>query len=49
MTIKWQEFLQFYTGLNSDRKDYDEKYEKETGIGEEIENTELIAPEENST
>ena len=37
MNMGWQEFLGFYTGINIQRKNYDEKYEKETGIGEETE------------
>jgi hypothetical protein len=34
--IGWQEFLGFYTGLNQTRKDYDEKFSEQRGIGEEI-------------
>jgi hypothetical protein len=37
MNIGWQEFLGFYTGLNVTRKQYDEKFTEEKGIGEEIE------------
>jgi len=36
MNIGWQEFLSFYTGLNVQRKQFDEKYQEEKGIGEEI-------------
>jgi hypothetical protein len=34
--LGWQEFLGFYTGLNVVRKQYDEKYAEQRGIGEEI-------------
>jgi len=34
--LGWQEFLGFYTGLNAVRKQYDEKYAEQRGIGEEI-------------
>lgn len=37
MNIGWQEFLGFYTGLNVKRKEYDEKFVEQKGIGEEIE------------
>ena len=37
MNIGWQEFLAFYTGLNIHRKKYDEKFQEEKGIGEEVE------------
>ena len=37
MNIGWQEFLAFYTGLNIQRKKYDEKFQEEKGIGEEVE------------
>jgi hypothetical protein len=37
MNIKWQEFLSFYTGLNTERKTYDRKFEEEHKIGEELE------------
>lgn len=37
MNIGWQEFLGFYTGLNVVRKQYDEKFTEQKGIGEEIE------------
>lgn len=36
MNLKWQEFLSFYTGVNKNRKKYDEKYERNHFIGEEI-------------
>ena len=35
MNIGWQEFLGFYTGLNVVRKQYDEKFQEQRGIGEE--------------
>ena len=35
--IGWQEFLGFYTGLNEQRKQYDEKFQEQKGIGEETE------------
>jgi hypothetical protein len=35
--IGWQEFLGFYTGLNQTRKEFDDKYAEQRGIGEEIE------------
>jgi len=35
MNIGWQEFLGFYTGLNVVRKEYDEKFQEQKGIGEE--------------
>ena len=37
MNIGWQEFLGFYTGLNVQRKEYDQKFLEQKGIGEEIE------------
>jgi len=37
MNIGWQEFLSFYTNLNVTRKQFDEKFSEEKGIGEEIE------------
>lgn len=37
MNIGWQEFLGFYTGLNQQRKEYDEKFAENRGIGEEVE------------
>lgn len=40
MNIKWQEFLQFYTGLNVERKDYDRKFLQDHRIGEEAANSE---------
>ena len=36
MNLGWQEFLAYYTGLNVERKYYDEKFQVENGIGEEI-------------
>jgi hypothetical protein len=36
MNIGWQEFLGFYTGLNVVRKEYDEKFQEQKGIGEEL-------------
>ena len=35
MNIGWQEFLGFYTGLNTVRKTFDEKFQEQRGIGEE--------------
>lgn len=35
MSIGWQEFLGFYTGLNQTRKEFDEKFQEQRGIGEE--------------
>ena len=35
MNIGWQEFLGFYTGLNQVRKEFDEKFQEQRGIGEE--------------
>lgn len=40
MNIGWQEFLSFYTDLNVVRKQYDEKYQEEKGIGEEVQEPE---------
>jgi hypothetical protein len=37
MNIGWQEFLSYYTGLNVQRKAYDEKFTADQAIGEEIE------------
>lgn len=37
LNTKWQEYLSFYTGLNKKRKEFDQKYEEENGIGEELE------------
>lgn len=37
MNIGWQEFLSFYTNLNVVRKKFDEKFQEEKGIGEEVE------------
>lgn len=37
MNIGWQEFLSFYTDLNLIRKQYDEKFQEDRGIGEEVE------------
>lgn len=37
MNLGWQEFLQYYTGTNTDRKAYDEKFFEERGIFEEAE------------
>ena len=39
-SLKWQEFLQFYTGLNIERKQYDQKYQQDHKIGEEIDQDE---------
>ena len=36
MNIGWQEFLSFYTNLNLVRKQYDERFQEEKRIGEEI-------------
>ncbi|CDW76278.1 px domain containing protein [Stylonychia lemnae] len=36
MNIGWQEFLSFYTNLNVVRKQFDEKFQEDKGIGEEI-------------
>jgi len=41
MNISWEEFLKYYTALNIERKAYDEKFEKESGIGEETETPEM--------
>ena len=41
MNIGWQEFLSFYTGLNVTRKQFDEKFQEEKGIGEETEDNDL--------
>lgn len=41
MNIGWQEFLSFYTGLNVQRKNYDEKFQEEKGIGEEVADADL--------
>lgn len=35
MNIGWQEFLSYYTGLNVNRKKYDEKFTEIKAIGEE--------------
>jgi hypothetical protein len=40
VNIKWQEFLQFYTGLNVERKEYDKKFLLDHRIGEEAVNSE---------
>ena len=37
MNMGWQEFLGFYTGLNVARKQHEEKFIEQKGIGEEIE------------
>ena len=37
MNIKWQEFLSYYTGMNTERKQYDDKFLEERGILEEAE------------
>lgn len=37
MNLSWQEFLQYYTGTNTDRKAYDAKFFEERGIFEEAE------------
>jgi hypothetical protein len=37
MNIGWQEFLSFYTELNVSRRAYDERFQEEKGIGEEVE------------
>eukprot|EP00347_Sterkiella_histriomuscorum_P022193 403331347 len=37
MNLGWQEFLSYYTGTNTDRKAYDEKFFEERGIYEEAE------------
>ena len=37
MNLKWQEFLSFYTGINKKRKDFDDQFQQENGIGEEKE------------
>ena len=36
MNIGWQEFLSFYTNLNVQRKAFDEKFQEDKRIGEEI-------------
>lgn len=36
MNIGWQEFLAFYTNLNVARKQFDERFQEEKGIGEEV-------------
>ena len=41
MNIGWSEFLGFYTGLNTTRKAYDEKFTQDRGIGEELEDPNL--------
>jgi hypothetical protein len=46
MNIGWQEFLGFYTGLNVQRKQHDEKYVEQKGIGEEIEDPNNSGDEE---
>lgn len=46
MNIGWQEFLSFYTGLNVQRKQYDEKFQEEKGIGEETEDPQLSFSED---
>lgn len=33
---KWKEFLNFYTGINKNRKTYDNKFKQKHYIGEEI-------------
>ena len=35
LNMSWQEFLSYYTGINTDRKQYDEKFFEERGILEE--------------
>ncbi len=50
VNIGWQEFLGFYTGLNVTRKQFDERYQEERGIGEECDDPhnsdEEAAPEQ---
>ena len=36
MNLGWQKFLAYYTGLNVKREQYDEKFQVDNGIGEEI-------------
>lgn len=47
--IGWQEFLGFYTGLNTVRKNFDEKYAEQRGIGEEVDDPNNSEGEENPT
>lgn len=46
MNIGWQEFLSYYTGLNAERKLYDEKFLEERGILEEAEDLVVSSGEE---
>lgn len=46
MNIGWQEFLSYYTGLNVGRKRYDEKFQEEKRIGEEME---IVEDEHNNS
>lgn len=46
MNIGWQEFLSFYTGLNVARKKYDEKFQEERGIGEEVDDPQNSSSED---
>ncbi len=46
MNIGWQEFLSYYTGMNAERKQYDEKFMEERGILEEGEDFVLSSDED---
>lgn len=47
LNLGWQQFLSFYTDTNVERKQYDERYQIETGIGEEVDDPEEELEDDN--